>query len=100
MTQENQSYTEGLAQITTEEGQLAYGIQRYVLGFIAGALWIAFFTYTFTDATLGMKFGDRVPSPGVIAGFAFLSVMFSLGSWWANRIHQKLTALKENLQTD
>lgn len=94
MTRQNQSYTEGLAQITTEEGQLAYGIQRYFLGAIAAALWVFLFIYLTTD--FEMPFKDRgVMNFGVIAVFTFLAVAFTTGSWWANRIHLKLTDLSE-----
>ncbi len=95
MTQENQSYTEGLAQITTEEGLLACGIQRYILGVIAVALWIALIAYVFMDATLGAKWQGQT-NIFTATIFGILAFAFSIGSWWSNRIHQKLTALKEN----
>lgn len=99
MARQNQSYVEGLAQITTEEGQLAYGIQRYILGVIAVALWVVFITYTFTDAELGMKWQGKT-SLGAVAVFGLLSIGFTAGSWWANRIHNKLTDLRERTRDE
>ena len=99
MTRQNQSYTEGLAQITTEEGQLAYGAQRYFLGFLALGFWAAFMAYTFTDATLGSKWQGEA-HPGVIAVLFILAAGFSLGSWWANRIHNKLSNLRERTEAE
>lgn len=97
MSRQNQSYTEGLAQITTEEGQLAYGIQRYFLGVIAAAIWVFLFVYLTTD--FEMPFKDRGQMlPGAIAVFSILAVAFTAASWWANRIHNKLTDLRERTQ--
>ena len=99
MIQKSQSYTEGLAQITTEEGQLAYGIQRYVLGVIAAVLWIVFILYTFTDATFGFKWQGQT---NLFSAFIFgiLAAAFSVGSWWANRIHHKLTTLQSAVDNE
>jgi len=99
MARQNQSYVEGLAQITTEEGQLAYGIQRYILGVFAIAFWTYLIVYTFTDIDLGLKSrGEKFP--GTIAVFCLLSVGFTAGSWWANRIHNKLTDLRERTREE
>lgn len=97
MAHENQSYTEGLAQITTEEGQLAYGIQRYFLGVIAAVLWAAFLAYVLTDIQMPFRWGDGIV-PGVAAVLAILSIGFTGASWWANRIHQKLTDLRTHTE--
>jgi cytochrome oxidase assembly protein ShyY1 len=97
MARQNQSYVEGLAQITTEEGQLAYGIQRYFLGVIAALLWTFLIVYLTTD--FEMPFKDRgVKHPAALAVFSFLAVAFSFGSWWANRIHLKITELRDSIE--
>lgn len=98
MARQNQSYVESLAQITTEEGQLAYGIQRYILGVIGTLLWAAVFIYLFTDYKLDMTNRGEI-APVVPITLGFLGSMFWLGSWWANRIHQKITNLRENIET-
>jgi|GEM_PF-6741288 len=99
MTQKNQSYTEGLAQITTEEGQLAYGIQRYFLGVIAAALWVFLLVYVSSDTEMPFKPRGQM-LPGAIAVFTILAIAFSAASWWANRIHQKLTVLRETHEVE
>ncbi|WP_262696001.1 hypothetical protein [Kordiimonas aquimaris] len=99
MARQNQSYVEGLAQITTEEGQLAYGIQRYILGVIAVALWVVFIAYTFTDVQMPFKWQGKT-SFGAIMVFALLAIGFTIGSWWANRIHRKLTDLRERTRDE
>ena len=97
MAHENQSHTEGLAQITTEEAQLAYGVQRYILGVIGTALWAAVFIYLFTEFKLDMTNRGEI-APVVPITLGFLGSMFWLGSWWANRIHHKLTDLRARTQ--
>ena len=99
MTQKNQSYTEGLAQITTEEGQLAYGIQRYILGFIATVFWTFLPVYIFTDYKFDMTLQGQL-SPAVIAITLLLAIGFTVGSWWANRLHHKLTALQSAVDNE
>lgn len=97
MARQNQSYVEGLAQITTEEGQLAYGVQRYFLGVIAALLWTFLIVYLTTDFEMQFKSRGEI-IPFVLAVFTVLAVAFTAGSWWANRIHQKLTALRESTE--
>lgn len=94
MNTNDENILPGLGQIVKEEAHFAYGIQRVLLGVISVGLLIgSLYAFSLPDSGLNSTW-----IPGhIVAGLVclFFSAAFAFGSWWANRIHKKLSKLQD-----